>query len=241
MGLSQRDGQILNKLSIEVDNYFNAPHSNKIARSTDIFIFIHTRPLLRGVFLTSWDFGRFLKRMYDAGYLKAFITNCEVDPYDKKSYQWYFYSKTTRLSNEVNAESKISPPGYRKEGRNILTNNGDKVRSQQEAHIYNRLLQEKQLTIAYESEVRVNGEWKLTDFTIRDKLTSTTYVWEHFGMIENPYYADKTKDKIQWYLGKGYKFIQDGGTLIVTYYMNDHDFQHEVERMINLIIKRRNE
>jgi hypothetical protein len=55
------------------------------------------------------------------------------------------------------------------------------------------------------------------DFTVEDVDTSTTYLWEHLGMLADPTYRRRWERKQAWYATQGVS--PDGGpvgTLIVT-------------------------
>src|SRR5690606_38665226 len=139
-----------------------------------------------------------------------------------------FYRRERMKSVEINAESTIKQTHYFKFQRNIPTNNGDMVRSMQEQYIYNRLLNESGFHVQYEMPINVPGPKKIPDFTVINQANKKVYRWEHLGMAKDPSYALETSEKLQWYFDKGYRFIEQGGTLIVTYFDNEHEFQHEV-------------
>ncbi|MNJ86512.1 hypothetical protein D3C87_40120 [compost metagenome] len=226
---------LLKKISREIDEYFKVTYTVEVARSTDIYDFIKKRKLMLGEFSTGRDFNRFLRKVHDSHYdlFKKIIPNSNVDCSNPKFYTWRFYRKEIKKSNEVKAESVITPSKYYKETRNILTNNNDLARSQQEKYIYDRLLNEQFFKVFYEEKSK--GDSKLLDFKVWNRLNNKIYRWEHFGMLENSFYAAKAAEKIQWYKDKGFDFIENGGRLIVTSYRNEHEFHNDIERIISLI------
>lgn len=76
------------------------------------------------------------------------------------------------------------------------TNCGFKVRSKSEA-IIAELLTKNGLEIVYEPVLSINGRDYIPDFIIRNPRTGKIYIWEHFGMMDNPDYAFKSIQKLQ--------------------------------------------
>lgn len=233
--ISHRDFQLLRRLSREIDEFFKVSHLFENVRASDIYDFIKNRPLLKDEFPTGTDFSRFLRRMHSTGMLIKVISNHEVDTTNYHHFRWWFFRKELKTPQGVNSESVKSNFNYFRSQRTVITNNGDITRSKQEQYIYDRLLSEENLRIYYESSIKIKKEKKYPDFTVCNKLTKRVYRWEHLGMAQNSEYALKTCDTVQWYIDKGYQFIENGGTVIVTYYRNEHEFRNEVERIIDLI------
>lgn len=84
----------------------------------------------------------------------------------------------------------------------------------------------------YERPLTARGQTRYPDFTIRNKRTNTVFYWEHFGMTDNPSYADGMAEKLAWYRQISYKSIEENGRLIVTVYENAAQFIDAVARMI---------
>lgn len=222
-------------ISGEIDDFFNTTTQITVARSTDVYDFARRKEAIRKEFPTAALFGHFLKTMHQQGILRQIIGNCNVDVSNPKFYQWRFYRKETKPSTEKHSESVTPTAKYFKSGRNIATNDGGAVRSHQEQYIYNRLLQEDGLKFYYERPFEIKGYNKIPDFTILVHQSKTVYHWEHFGMIEDPLYEIYIEKKIQWYFDVGYRFLENGGRFIVTYYKNDITLQDDVERILKLI------
>ena len=96
----------------------------------------------------------------------------------------------------------------------------------------NRLLAVRHFDVYYKRPLTARGQTRYPDFTIRNKRTNTVFYWEHFGMTDNPAYADGMAEKLAWYRQISYKSIEENGRLIVTVYENAAQFIDAVARMI---------
>lgn len=231
MNITDSDFTILKKIDREIDNYFKRTYSIKEVRSTDIYAYIEKKEALGKMFPTGDEFNHFLRKMETSGLLKSVIPNVYVDTSNPKFYQWRFYRKEIKKSNTVNSESRISDSKHFKRNKNVPVNNGDFVRSKQEQYIYNRLLNEDFFLIYYERKLKN----KYPDFTIVNKNTNVVYIWEHFGMTDFNDYMEKIDERIYWFKELGYRYIEEGGRLVITYYKDEIEFKNDVERVIELI------
>lgn len=93
------------------------------------------------------------------------------------------------------------------------TANGELVRSKSEVIIANCLYYNK-LEYVYEPELELEGKIKRPDFMIIDDDTGEKWYWEHCGMMTDPKYAKRWKEKKKFYEKNG---IKEGKNLIVTY------------------------
>lgn len=233
--ISNRERQLLCRLRREVDEFFKVSHIHQEVCANDIYDFIKSRPALRGKFPTGKDFSQFLRKMHHHNILIQFVCYY-VDTAIYHHYKWRFCSKAQTLSDEVLASSKKGKSRYFKNQLSKVTNDNGNVRSGDELYIHNRLLNEEDFDVAYEGRTYGKSKgWKLTDFVITNKSTDKLYQWEHVGMAANHEYALKTHDTIAWYIENGFIFIQDGGTLILTYNSGERAFRQLVEEMIALI------
>jgi hypothetical protein len=226
---------LLRIISGEIDEFFNTTTQITVARSTDVYDFARRKEVIRKEFPTGRYFSIFLRKMQQDGILRQIIHNCNVDVANPDFYQWRFYRKEAKTPTAQLSESVTPSAKYFRSGRNIATNDGGAVRSHQEQYIYNRLLEEDGLKFYYERPFGIKGYNKVPDFTILVIQSGTVYQWEHFGMIEDPSYELYAEKKIQWYFDMGYRFLENGGRFIVTYYRNDQAFQDDVERILKLI------
>lgn len=96
--------------------------------------------------------------------------------------------------------------------------NGVMVASKSEKDITYGLL-EAELPNRYEQEFRFEGRKIYPDFTIFHPLTGKTYIWEHFGKMDDEDYAKNAYEKIELY--KRNKFFP-GDKLILTFEDQDH-------------------
>ncbi len=84
------------------------------------------------------------------------------------------------------------------------TKRGEMVRSKSEVLIADALYYEK-IPYYYERSLYVeNLGTCYPDFTVLNTRTRQEYIWEHFGMMSDPEYAQGAVRKIQQYQGTGY-------------------------------------
>ena len=96
----------------------------------------------------------------------------------------------------------------------IISNRGEKMRSKSEVIIANTL---NELGIPYRYEQTLELTRSITmhpDFTVLRLSDRNTFIWEHFGMMDDPDYCTNALKKIQAYEKAGY--IQ-GVNMIVTF------------------------
>ena len=121
------------------------------------------------------------------------------------------------------------------ESNHILTEQGEIIRSKSEKIIADKLSLTK---IPYYYEVPINLKgfgFVRPDFTILDPYTLKEYYWEHFGMINNPEYVDKTLSKIELYTANG---ILPGRDLILSYESETHPVStNYISTLISIIFQ----
>ncbi len=116
-------------------------------------------------------------------------------------------------------------------GSQLVTENNEIVRSKTETLIADKLKQAG-VPYKYEEALQLGRRVVYPDFTILDKRTRKVYIWEHFGMVDNPEYQDKMLDKIDLYAEHGY-FMNDN--LIITFEAANHPISTVA---LNRIVKR---
>ena len=79
-----------------------------------------------------------------------------------------------------------------------LTNKGEQVRSKSEKIIADKL-QIMDVPYIYEPKIIINGINKYPDFLVLNKRTRESFVWEHFGLSDNPNYASQNLVKMALY------------------------------------------
>lgn len=233
------DCSLLLKLKHRIAEYFEMQQKNEVARASDIYDYLKNKPEFRRAIPCSAEFSRFLRKMHDCGLMGQFIKNYDVDTSCPNSYQWRFYppekvipAETTEKDvNTATSHPGISP-GFFPQEKRYTAANGVTVRSRAELYILNQLLSVKHFDIYYERPLTARGHTKYPDFTILNKTTGTVFHWEHFGMTEDPAYADGMAGKLAWYRQIGYKSIEEGGRLITTVYNNEVQFAKAVAEMI---------
>ncbi len=77
------------------------------------------------------------------------------------------------------------------------------VRSKSEAIIAWELYENK-IPYRYENELFTTGGILHPDFTIRHPKSGKVFLWEHFGLMDNPQYMRNALAKIQTYVNLGY-------------------------------------
>ena len=121
---------------------------------------------------------------------------------------------------------------------------GTLVSSKAEVVVANELdfaREKKWLDFRYEERLLADdGSSRLPDFTVRDDLGRTFY-WEHCGMPDDEGYAQRWKEKLEWYERQGIRLWNPekspDGQLIVT---EDHGGRldsSKVKEIIKLIFK----
>ena len=95
----------------------------------------------------------------------------------------------------------------------LLTDKGERVRSKTELIIAN-ILEKENIPYRYEYPIMLDGLGKIyPDFTVLNVRLHKEYLWEHFGMMDDPDYAEKAVRKITAYNLSGY---YSGENLIIT-------------------------
>ena len=89
------------------------------------------------------------------------------------------------------------------ENRRFPTNNKIKVRSKSEQTIAN-LLEEYGLLYRYDAEFKLGNQRKFPDFVIINPFNGKEFIWEHFGLLNNPVYIDQMNDKMKLYSAHNY-------------------------------------
>lgn len=102
----------------------------------------------------------------------------------------------------------------------ILTSAGLQVRSKSEV-IIAETLTKLQVPFRYEAPRQIGGKNFHPDFTCLNIRTRQEFIWEHFGLMDNPEYVESTVWKIQFYRHHGYNL---GENLILTFEDKKHPF-----------------
>ena len=101
---------------------------------------------------------------------------------------------------------------------------GEFVRSKSEEAIYNCLCR-NQIPFRYECSLSLGDTIVYPDFTIMHPKTGELIYWEHFGMMDEPFYFQKTFPKLQLYASYG---IIPSINFITTYETKRHPLSSEV-------------
>ena len=95
---------------------------------------------------------------------------------------------------------------------------GHIVRSKSEALI-DQSLYTHQIPFRYECQLKLGEVTVFPDFTVRHPQSGEFFIWEHFGKIDTPSYAQNAFQKMQLYTASGYIPTIN---LITTYETKDH-------------------
>ena len=101
---------------------------------------------------------------------------------------------------------------------------GHLVRSKSEYMIASFLFQNK-IPYRYECALSLCDITLFPDFTIRHPQTGEYYYWEHFDLIDNPYYCKSTCSKLQLYMTEG---LIPTINLITTFETKDNPLDYEI-------------
>lgn len=233
-----RECVILKKFSVYIDELLNRSSAFKVARLDDVYDYIRHKEDFQEQFPTAVHFSRFMRKMHNKGLLKQFVKNCTVDTTIFHHYQWRFFPKDRIIKKETTvddlnvADSHPTKTKMMPWDKKYRAANGVTVRSKQELYILNQLLAVDFFEVSYELPVSFKRQKKYPDFTIRNKVTGTTFLWEHFGINNESEYGERMVDKLKWYRKIGFKSIEEGGVLAVTIYQNDEQFVASVLKLI---------
>lgn len=115
------------------------------------------------------------------------------------------------------------------EDLNIKCLSGNVVRSKSEALIEMALFTNK-IPFRYEEVLHWGEVTMCPDFTILHPCTKKIVYWEHFGLMDEEWYYEKTRSKLHTYISNG---ILPNVQLIVTYETKDDPLTPEkVQRII---------
>lgn len=123
---------------------------------------------------------------------------------------------------------------------NLISQNGEHVRSKSELIIADRL-KAAGIEYYYEDPVILSEDSSINcfywhpDFKVLNKRTGKQYYWEHFGMLDNTDYCKSCQEKIEIYSQYGY---YPGDNLIITTESSTHSLNlNYVDRIIAKYLK----
>ena len=152
-------------------------------------------------------------------------------------------SRADRLLTEIPAYTELLSPYFKSNEQTLLewqnssyeknpnhpehlihkASNRSLVRSKSEAMIDVELYSHR-IPFRYECALHLGHQTFYPDFTIRHPQTGETFYWEHFGMMDDPLYAQNTVSKLQLYISHG---IIPSIHLITTYETKDYPLSIE--------------
>ena len=166
-------------------------------------------------------------------YMKRRSLNSEAEQLwrDNAEYrrlvQPYFMPRSKKLQEWMDASFDSNPVCPEK--RIHKTPSGNLVRSKSEALIDTSLFFNR-IPFRYEAILQLGSSWIYPDFTIRHPETGDFYYWEHFGMMDDPAYAEKAYSRMHLYNLHG---IIPSVHLITTYETKENPLTSEtVEKIV---------
>ncbi|NLW88215.1 MAG: hypothetical protein GXY43_00595 [Clostridiaceae bacterium] len=109
--------------------------------------------------------------------------------------------------------------GFDPDAPEHLTAGNERVRSKSEIMIADALTRDW-IVFRYEYPIQIEGLGCVhPDFLCLHPVTRQAIVWEHFGMMDDPSYAEQTINKIEKYCNAGYHL---GYNLIATFETSKH-------------------
>jgi len=144
-------------------------------------------------------------------------------------YRELLHEKFRPVSEELAAwaEGNYTSTLEKKENLNVKSPRGF-VRSKSESMIAWELY-EKKVPYHYEEDHFISGTVLHPDFTIRHPETGKVFLWEHFGLMDNPQYARNALLKVQTYISAGYVPMMN---LIVTSETASEPLDMELVKML---------
>lgn len=128
----------------------------------------------------------------------------------------FFTKKSEPLKVWMNAPDAAAAPFQ--EERLIQVTSHLFVRSKSEALIVSALYK-RSIPFRYEEPLAMGSKIYYPDFTIRDPKTGSTFIYEHFGMMDEPEYAEHAISKLLVYIQNGWI---PSLNMIVTFETKDH-------------------
>lgn len=128
----------------------------------------------------------------------------------------FFTKKSEPLAVWMNAPEAAAAPFQ--EERVIQVTSDLYVRSKSEALIASALYK-LSIPFRYEEPLAIGNKMYYPDFTIRDPESGATFIYEHFGMMDEPEYAERALSKLLVYTRNGWI---PSLNMIVTFETKDH-------------------
>ena len=122
---------------------------------------------------------------------------------------------------------KFTPKGFADNAPEHYTSRGERVRSKSEILIADTLT-DMNIPYLYEKPLRLGSLTIHPDFTILQVSTRRTLFLEHFGMMDDPDYANAAVSRIHLYIRSG---ILPGDRLIQTFETKDNPLNTKLLRL----------
>ncbi len=169
--------------------------------------------------------------------LRYYFKHCKKNQLDKlfdENKAYFELLKESMKPEDIQARKWVEEEYERNErypeNLRFKTYSGYKVRSKSELLIDTALFLRK-IPFRYECKLELKEETFYPDFMIYDYVQNKVTYWEHFGMMDDPYYNKTAIQKLKIYIDNG---IIPGINLIITTETKDNPLTSEfIERTID--------
>jgi len=147
------------------------------------------------------------------------------------SYQGFPISYFFHPSIKEWLSKPVTKNTYFPENLKYTTTNGITVRSKSELLIAN-LLEAHGIPYLYDSAFWIGSKQIYPDFIIKNPFTGKLIIWEHFGALNQPEYAEKMIRKMTLYQKYGYLPFEN----FIYTFESDIEIPHRLQGLIESII-----
>jgi hypothetical protein len=173
------------------------------------------RPLAEKLARKAYDKRKLVGCKKELTALKRYLnySNSEMMPEQRylsenSGFRELLISDMTLMNKELEEWKAAGYPRnpFYQENLQVCSSDGTMVRSKSEALIASELATNG-IPYRYECALELEGQTFYPDFTIRHPFSGKVFIWEHFGMVDQEEYLERTLKKLRVYLRNG--FIPD--------------------------------
>lgn len=178
------------------------------------------RPLAEKLARKAYDKRKLVSCTKELTALKRYLnySNSEMMPEQRylsenSGFRELLISDMTLMNRELEEWKAADYPRnpFYQESLQVCSSDGTMVRSKSEALIASGLASDG-IPYRYECALELEGQTLYPDFTIRHPFTGKVFIWEHFGMVDQEEYLERTLKKLRVYLRNG--FIPDNNFIM---------------------------
>lgn len=170
------------------------------------------RPLAEKLARKAYDKRKMIRCRKELNALKRYLNSCNSEGMPEQQYlsessgfRELLISELPVMERELEEWKAADYPKnpFHPENLQISSSDGTMVRSKSESLIASGLASNG-VPYRYECALELEGTIFYPDFTIRHPSTGKIMIWEHFGMVDQEEYLERTLKKIRVYLRNGY-------------------------------------